>query len=133
MDEELRIRWIYERLKHSLQAMALPATAQLSYLPDFVVKTDELVLDFDHWRDCAVGNYRVDMTASQVDSLAAVEAHIDGPNTTGDRSVWEESALYSHPFWDELRNLAIQSLTEFGWPQETPPSYAHQYVPAKQR
>jgi hypothetical protein len=84
MDEAHRKRWIYERLEHSLQALALPATAQVSYFPDFVVKADELVLDFDHWRDCAVGNYRVEMTASQVDSLAAVEAHIDAPDCAGD-------------------------------------------------
>lgn len=133
MNENQRKRWIFERLKHSLQAMALPATGQVAYFPDFVVKTDELVLDFDHWRYCSVGNYHAEMTAAQLDSLAAVEAHIDVPNSTGDRSVWEESALYSHPFWQELRNLAIQSLNAFGWPQEAPPSYAHEYVPGKRR
>jgi len=71
------------------------------------------------------------MTAAQQDSLAAVEAHIAVPNSIGDRSVWDESALYSHPFWEELRNLAIQSLNAFGWPQERPPSYAHEYAPGK--
>jgi hypothetical protein len=124
---------ILERLKHSLQALALSATDQVAHLPDFVVKTDELVLDFDHWRECAVGNYRSDMTAAQLDSLAAIKAHIATPNSTGDRTVWDESALYSHPFWGELRNLAIQSLNAFGWPQETPPSYAHEYVSGKER
>jgi len=133
MNEKQLKQSILERLKHSLQALALPPRAQVAYLPDFVVKTDELVLDFDHWRDCAVGKYRVDMTPAQLDSLAAVEAHIAAPNSTGDRTVWDEGALYSHPFWGELRNLAIQSLNEFGWPQEAQPSYAHEFVPGKQR
>jgi hypothetical protein len=132
MNEQQLKQSILERLKHSLQALALPAQAQVAYLPDFVVKTDELVLDFGHWRDCATGNCQVDMTAAQLDSLTAVEAHIAAPNSTGDRTVWDESALYSHAFWEELRNLAIQSLNAFGWPQETPPSYAHEHVPGKQ-
>jgi hypothetical protein len=133
MSEQQRKQSILERLKHSLQALGLPARAQVAYFPDFVVKTDELVLDFGHWRDCAVANYRVDMTPAQLDSLAAIEAHIAAPNSTGDRTVWDEGALYSHPFWEELRNLAIQSLNAFGRPQESPPSYAHEYVPGKQR
>lgn len=128
MDEQQRKLWIFERLKGSLQALALPAAAQLAYFPDFVVKTDELVLDFDHWRDCAVGNYHLDMTTAQLESLAAIDAHVAGPDACGDRSVWDESALYSHPFWKGLRKLAIQSLKEFDWPPEEPPSYAHEYV-----
>lgn len=126
MDELLRKRWIFERLKHSTQALALPASAQLSGLPDFIVKTDELVLDFDHWRECAVTNYRADLNVEQLKSLAAIDAHIANPS--GDRSVWEESALSTHPFWVDLRRLAAAALTAFGWPLETPPSYAHEYV-----
>jgi hypothetical protein len=131
MDEQLRKRWIFERLKHSVQALALPATAQLSLLPDFVVKADELVLDFDHWRQCAVTNYRADLTSEQLELLAAMDAHIGNPS--GDRTVWYESALPSHPFWKELRERAIQTLNAFAWPQETPPSYAAEYVPGRKR
>jgi hypothetical protein len=124
---------IFQRLQHSLQALALPAAAQIALFPDFVCKTDELVLDFDHWRSCAVGNYRVEMTPAQLQSLAAVDTHIDIPNIDEYKSVWDESALYSHPFWEELRDLAIQSLNAFGWPQETPPSYAHEFVPGRRQ
>jgi hypothetical protein len=133
MNEQERKQWILALLKHSLQRLALPASEQVQLLPDFVVKTDELMLDFDHWRECAVGNYHADMTAAQLDSLATVDAHTDVPNSTGDRTVWEESALYSHSFLEELRNLAIQSRNTFGWPQETPPSYAHQYLPGRRQ
>ena len=76
MNELQRKRWIFERLTHSLQGMALPATAQLSYFPDFVMKTDELILSFDHWRECAIGNYRAEMTAAQLELLAVIDAHI---------------------------------------------------------
>ena len=133
MNDQQRKQGILERLKHSLQALALPAAAQVLYLPDFVVKTDELVLDFHHWRECAVGNYRAGMTTAELESLAAVDAHIAVPNSIGDRTVWDESALHSHPFWEELRKLAAQSLNAFGWPRETPPSYAHEYVSGKRQ
>ena len=126
MNEQRRKQWIFERLKHSVQALALPATAQLSLLPDFVVKTDELLLDFDHWRECAVTNYRADLTGAQLESLAAMDAHTVNPSD--DRSVWDESCVSTHPFWAELRTLAAVALNAFGWPQATPPSYAHEYV-----
>jgi hypothetical protein len=129
MNEQQRKHWTLERLKHSLQALALPAAAQLAYYPDFVVKTDELVLDLGHWRDCAVGNYRGEMTEAQLRSLETLDKHIDNPS--GDRTVWDDSALSRHPFWATLRRLAIEALNAFGWPQETPPSYAHEYVPGK--
>ncbi len=47
MNHQQRKQWVFERLKHSLQALGLPAPAQVAYYPDFVVKTDELVLDLD--------------------------------------------------------------------------------------
>jgi len=95
-------------------------------LINFVVKTDELLLDFDHWRECAVTNYRADLSGEQVESLAAIDAHIANPS--GDRSVWDDRSLSTHTFWAELRRLATVALSAFGWPPETPPSYAHEYV-----
>src|SRR5436309_9930823 len=36
------------RLRHALQALALPAETQAGLLPGFVLETDELALNFDH-------------------------------------------------------------------------------------
>ena len=128
MDEPRNKQWIVERLKHSLQALALPASAQLLLFPDFVVKTDELVLDFHHWRECALSNYRDGMTTTQLESLAALDAHF--ANLT-ECTAWTEGDLSAHPFWAEARRLAVQALNAFGWLQETPPSYAQEYVPGR--
>lgn len=121
--------WRLERLKHALQALAMPASVQLSLLPDFVVKTDELVLDFDHWRLCAVSSKQLD--TAQLHALATVDHQIGTVNSGS--NVWQESALHSDPFWEELRTLAKQALEAFGWPLEKPPSYAHEYIPGKPR
>jgi hypothetical protein len=129
MNEQQRKIWIFERLKHSLQALALPPAEQASLFPDFVDKTDELLLSFDHWRVCAVGNYRADMTDAQSDSLASIDEHTD--ETATEPAILDESALGSNAFWQRLRVLAKQSLDAFGWPLETPPSYAHEYVRGK--
>jgi hypothetical protein len=75
MNDQQRKQWIFDRMKHSLQALSLPASTQNSLFPEFVVRADELVLDFDHWRVCAVGNYRAEMTDAQLDSLAAIDAY----------------------------------------------------------
>ncbi len=53
------------------------------------------------------------MTAAQLESLAAIDAHIDVCQSIDNQSVWEESALYSHPFWEEHRKKAIHSLSAF--------------------
>jgi hypothetical protein len=129
MNDEQRREWVLERLKHALQALALPTSEQLSLLPDFVVKTDELVLDFDHWRLCAVGSKQLD--AAQLQALARIGHHISTAKS-GSR-VWHERSLRLDPFWGELRTLGKQALEAFGWPVEAPPSYAHEYVPGKRR
>ena len=48
---------LLEQLKWSLQALALPADSQLQQFPDFVVITDELMLEFDNWRQAPPGPF----------------------------------------------------------------------------
>ncbi len=56
MSEDTMLAGMMRRLKHSLQALAMPAEVQLSLYPDFVCKADELALDFDQWKDCVNSN-----------------------------------------------------------------------------
>jgi aspartate aminotransferase-like enzyme len=119
---------LLERLKHSLQALASPPSDQVELLPNFVVKTDELVLDFDHWRSCVLHNYEGELTTEQVASLVALDQLIEKMSKSGDKAFWEEAALYAHPVWVDIRNLASKSLLAFGWAKDKPPSYASEYV-----
>ena len=124
MNPQLQRDRIFQRLKHSLQALALPDQQQAQLFPTSVVVTNELVLDFDHWQSCTVGNYRTELTESQLRSLTNLNDKIDN----ADQSVWREDALGSHLFWIELRELAIRALEAFGWPLAVPPSYKHEFV-----
>ena len=118
----------FQRLKHALQALAIAAEEQVRLFPDFVVKTDELVCDFDDWMSCAIENYGSEMTKEQLQSLAVLDTHIEAGDKRHGKSIWEEESLYSHPFWQELREMSSQALKAFDWPLVTPPSYAHEYV-----
>jgi hypothetical protein len=45
--------------------------------------------------------------------------------------LWTEDALRQDKRWEEVRNLAKSALVTFGWANEVPPSYAHEYVKGK--
>lgn len=45
------------QLKYAVQALSLEAEGQLMSFPEFVVVTDELMLEFDNWRNAAVANF----------------------------------------------------------------------------
>ena len=128
MNPKAQKEWILERLKHSLQALALPGEQQVQLFPRGVVVTDELVLDFDHWRSCVVGNDRSEFTEAQSRAIAALSEKIKSAPNENDKSVWHEEALCLHSFWIEVRKLAARALETFGWPAEVPPDYKHEYV-----
>jgi hypothetical protein len=130
--ENANKEWIFERLKHSLQALSLSAGEQRRLFPDFVVKTDELVLDFYHWRECVVTNYAPQVSREQMATLVALDEKTQAA-TNGDRNVWDENAIVDHPFWAELRKLARESLEAFNWPETVPPSHADEYIRGKTR
>ena len=45
------------QLKFAIQALSLEAEGQLAAFPEFVMVTDELLLEFDNWKNAAVANY----------------------------------------------------------------------------
>src|SRR5690349_11927926 len=103
MNRQAQRDWIFQRLQHSLQALALPSEQQIQLFPRAVVIADELVLDFDHWQSCAVDNYRTELTEAQLRCLATLNDRIENATNNTDKSVWREDALRSHSFWLELR------------------------------
>jgi hypothetical protein len=118
---------IFERLKHSIQLLALPPEIQLALLPDFVCKADELALDFDHWRDVAVSNFRSEMMREELSSLQALDQSLSELTGLGSQ-YWTDEQVRTSEKWRSIRGLAAAALSSFNWPRETPPSHADEYV-----
>ena len=119
--------WIFERLKHSIQLLALPPEVQPALLPDFVCKADELALDFDHWHDVAISNFRSEMTSGQLSSLQALDQSLSALTGLGSQ-YWTDEQVRTSEKWRSIRGLAAAALCSFDWPRETPPSHADEYV-----
>ena len=118
---------IFERLKHSVQLLAMPAEIQLNLLPSFVCKADELALEFDHWREVSFHNYRNEFSAEQLSAMIELNGKLDWLTANG-KHHWTEEAVRMSPEWEDVRHLAAQVLKAFSWTTEIPPSYAHEYI-----
>jgi len=124
--EDLR-EAIFQRLKHSVQLLALPPDLQLELLPSFVCKADELALEFDHWREVALDNYRKELTVDQVSAISGLDEKFDWLTANG-KQRWTDEAVRTSMEWKNFRCLAAVVLSAFSWPPEIPPSYAHEYI-----
>jgi hypothetical protein len=116
---------VIQRLITSLQALAAPAEIQLARFPDFVVKADELALDFDDAlmlvRDCP----QLELTPGQVAALDALDQALDVMSGPGQGRFWTESALRDGAEWAHVRGLAAAALRTLDAPVTTPsPSHA---------
>ncbi len=116
------------RLKHALQALALPPRVQLGLLPDFVCKADELALDFDHWCSTVVQREDWSLTEFQRSQLVALDGALTDMSSAEQRLLWTDDAMTDRPEWQHVRMLAQAALAAFGWTLETPPSYRHEYI-----
>lgn len=119
MDEET---WqlTLKRLKHQLQALAVPAKVQLGLLPDFVCKADELALDFGHWCLCLLSNDNGRLTASQRAALVEIDNLFDKMTAKNEPALWTDDALGSRPEWEIIRQKAKRALALFAWPVDKP-------------
>ena len=113
-----------QHLMWSVQALAAPAEVQVTLYPDFVVKANELALDFDNWYECARFSLAPEWSESQRTSLAALDAKLDAMSRSGaefTEDLWLESALAADPNWEQVRDLARTAIRLFSWPVECPP------------
>ena len=110
-------------LKHlccSLQLLASPAQTQLSHFPaNWVVLTDEMALDFDHWAQCVSTYWK--LPQEQMTRLTVLDEFLSEMSGSFNSDFWTDEALSSDPRWEEVRNLAKAALVSFGWPIEIPP------------
>src|SRR5687768_6004498 len=118
---------IINQLKWSIQTLSLEADDQIASFPDFVVVTDELLLEFDNWYNLATRNYPDFFSDVQIKKLKEINSFIDElPQEDLNLSIADE--LKTYQFWKNLRMLARETLEKFGWTSETPPFDRSTYV-----
>jgi hypothetical protein len=115
-------------LRRCVQALAQPASMQVSLFPDFAVVGDELALQFEG----ALVAYRSSAPAPLSTQAVALElldgylSQLSGPENS---SFWDDpSALPSDARWQRVRDLAQAVLSAFDWPDEPPPRDGATYV-----
>lgn len=123
---EARGDGILEHLRRSLQLLASPAQAQLSYFPaGWVVLTDEMALDFNHWVECLPTYWNPSNT--QIVQLKRLDDFLSTMSDSLHSAFWTDEALSSDPRWEEVRMLAKTALRCFGWPIVVPPPAQHEH------
>jgi hypothetical protein len=120
------------QLIHALQALAAPAEIQLARFPDFVVKADELALDFDDAlrRAGRPGNH---LSPAQRTALARVDEFLTRMSGAANAPKWTDAAVQSSPEWVAVRALAADALRALGAPVEPPPPSDAVFVPGLHR
>jgi hypothetical protein len=110
---------VLEQLCYSLQLLASPAQAQLNHFPvGWVVLTDEMVLDFDHWIQCLSAYWKP--SNEQLVQLSRLDDFLSEMSASLHSDFWTDEALSSDPKWEQVRTLAKTALVGFGWSVEVP-------------
>ena len=115
-----------EQLKWSLQALALPAPTQHALFPTFVCVADELALDFND--SLKVATPQVSLTPEQRVALTVLDDLLSQMSGQQHAEFWTDSALESHPTWQQIHDLARRALDTFGWDLQSPPMGRAIYV-----
>jgi len=120
----------FTMLLESLQLMAMPAAAQLAFFPPRWVETAfELADYFIGAYRMVVGNHSGGLTAVQRRRLDLLHERLEV--VVSEREVdylCTEGALLGSTEWQDLRELARETLRSFGWPLEAPPKGRHRFI-----
>lgn len=117
------------QLKYAIQALSLEAEGQLASFPEYVVVTDELLLEFHNWRNTAITNYPEYFSPEQLGILNDIDVLTNRYELgNSNRSIAEELKIFS--FWKELRALAKEALVKFNWISKIPPNDRATYIKA---
>ena len=109
----------FTHLKWSIQAMACDSETQISLFPDFIVVSDEMINDYDHWKRAVESRFKSEFSPAQIASLNDINKVI-AEITRSQEDIWDNDALMTHELWGELRTAGNKALREFHWKREAP-------------
>jgi hypothetical protein len=111
---------IRQMFQWAVQALVQPAEVQRALFPPWVVVADELALDYDHWWTTFERHCGGELSREQREAAEALDALLEemsGPKP----ELWTEEGCLNHPKWSEVRRLAANVLSAFGWSADVPP------------
>ncbi|MRX41480.1 hypothetical protein GJU43_19510 [Flavobacterium sp. LC2016-23] len=100
---------IINNFSRSLKNLSLEADEQIASFPNFVVVTDELLLDFNHFYEVIKENYSGLFSEEQIKVLDHINFYID-QIPSEDLSISEIDELTNYSFWKQLRILSREAI-----------------------
>lgn len=110
-----------QQLQYALQTLALPVTAQLRLHARDGCRVEELALAFDRWQAKARGEMQEDLTGEQAEVLNRLDRKLLMLSGSRQKPAWSDAALRQSVEWRQVRTLAREALSKFGWPLDVPP------------
>ncbi len=106
-------------LQQTLQALAAPATVQLTMFPDLVANGERVMADFKLWRERALQKQDL-LSAPQQGALVGLDAALQRMLQDSAVNLWNAEAVSSSPEWGQLRASARRALVAFAWSVDMP-------------
>src|SRR5262245_34979389 len=107
-------RGIEQQFRWAVQALVQASDVQPTLFPPFVVVADELALDFDNYRRAYEDHFGEFWSSAERQAIEALDHQLN--RMSGDKPhLWSDDGCLNHPQWAEVRRLAHQVLSEFGW------------------
>ena len=113
--------------KRTIMALASEPEIQDKLFPDFACKGDELVLEFDKaYRSIKED---VELSEAQKAELSQLDKFLEEHSGKNFENLYiDNSAIFSEPFWADVRIIAKKIITVMNWAYEEPKPSGATYV-----
>jgi hypothetical protein len=111
-----------QQLKHCLQMLALPVTAQIRLLAGQASGITTLSHAFHIYHRAARAGVYGPMTPEQAAALTRLSAALGRLHQSGTATPWSDAGLRSSAGWRHVRRFSRRALVAFGWSLDLPPA-----------
>lgn len=106
-------------LQQTLQALAAPATVQLTMFPDLIANGERVMAEFKLWRERALAK-QSSLSPQQQEALGGLDDCLQRMLQDGASPLWTAEAVRTSPEWGQLRANARRALVAFSWSVDIP-------------
>jgi hypothetical protein len=116
-----------QELKHALQLLALPVTAQMRLDVGERDRVWVMAHAFQYWYRAMCCESAESLTSQQAAVLAALDRLLTQVSFSKRSSIWSDVDLRRSAGWRQVRKTAREALVAFDWSLELPPPDADIY------